>query len=251
MRKINSAPLLPLVVCLMLSGCTREESVNAFDNPAHETQATSETESTSQAISILSDDAITKIESENSYENASVLSSVPIYYKQDFKDLTIKDGNNTIADKGDLIVCLSMIEAYFTDINTINPQNVLSEFDEYIYSSGAVDEGIYSALANICDCKVEKVTYSPSDIMSYIHAMQAVVLVKINHPSIYSDTSTYLLLTGLDNSSSEDACFIIRDPNKDNIEALSSGYNESGEPLYRITDVTETLSDNAQAYVFY
>lgn len=182
--------------------------------------------------------------------SAKQISHVPIYYKEDYGSVKIGQ-NSTIGDKGDLIVCLAMIESYLSDIPSISPETITWEHEEYIYDNGAVDPSLYELIAYTNDYQFTKELFSPGTAMNYLHSDQAVVMVHINHPSIFSPTSAYLILTGIDTTSTDAACFIVRDPNKKNLDNHAVGFTEYQEPLYRISDITAMLSESSDMYVFY
>ncbi len=166
---------------------------------------------------------------------------VPIYYQNDYSDIQFDDG--TIASKGNLVTCLAMLESYYSG-KEITPETFI---DEHSSDCSRGIKGLNSAsITKYVDSyglELIEANFDFSKACEHIKKYQAKVLLKIPHNSIFGKGTSYIILTGI-----SDKGFIVRDPNKNNINIYGKKINEA-EYIYDAYLISIAASNSSKMYI--
>lgn len=166
---------------------------------------------------------------------------MPIYYQCNYKDVAC--GKTNIATEGNLVTCLSMIYSYYNE--PLPPDEFTVEYSSYINDLPTNKGSLIQEVANDCEVNMKELPYSFETMAGNV-IKNNVVLLRIPNPSALSDTSTYIIIKGLNS----DKNFIVRDPVKENIETESIYVINEKEPVYSPTLICEAVGEESQMYVF-
>ena len=171
---------------------------------------------------------------------------VPNMYIQDYQETSLSE-EYTIAEKGSLITCLSMIDSYWNS-ETITPDVFLDKYENYIDSDGTCDiDSISNDFMNTQWVAYEKMEFNPEKMSELISTYDATILLEIPHSSIYGKGKSYLIITGI----SDNGYAAVRDPNKWNVDNLAYEYKSTnGEYLYPLCDILSAAGNEAIMYVY-
>lgn len=168
--------------------------------------------------------------------------TMPMYYQKDFKH--ISRGSLNIAENGNLITCLSMMDSQYS-ADYITPDKFLDKYKDFITDEGAYDKE--SLIRAVAEQNNRILTIEPLDVLKlpvYLETYNLNVLVHINHPSIYGDSSSYIVLTGI----TEDGNLYVRDPIYTNRKNIAKVY-ENGETVYSSFELFLEAGSDATVYV--
>ena len=171
-----------------------------------------------------------------------VFDIMPVYYQQDYSDVMI--GEKSIAEAGNLITILAMICSY-EESTYITPDIIISEYSQCFKDNKTDKENLLQQIANKYNREVMNEPLDVEKIAKYINEYNMYVMIRIPHPSMYGNLSTYLLITDI----TEDGDFVIRDSNYDNIQQYAH-FLDSGEPVYSSFSVCAAAGSTAQMYTF-
>ena len=171
-----------------------------------------------------------------------IFHTVPMYFQQEF--LKVENEAFNVAKQGGLITCLSMLDSFYEcTFNT--PDIFMEKYKEYFREDGTYNaEELISAVARNNYRKMYKFPFTVDNLAEYVGTHRYAVLVHINHPSIYGNSSSYIIVTGI----TMDGQLYVRDPNKDNIK-LYAQTEEGGETIYNSFDLVFSAGSNATIYV--
>lgn len=176
-------------------------------------------------------------------ENVSFFSTLPELYQKDFDNVWFNGG--TVAENGNLLVCLCMLASYYQQ-HWILPSDFIAEYSEYISDDGNID--IYGAsnafLESNAHITIE--TFDFKKASEYLINDSAIILLRIKNPSIYSEYSTYLILTGIG-----DGYISVRDPIYQNLEKHSYNYDDYAGYYYSAYDVLISAGNDTTMYVYH
>lgn len=238
MKKYLSLTLL--VMCLV-TGCSSNKSTSVNNNEICNTE-TPETSTQKENIPTVSsnvgitlDSVGSEIELQEEY-----YTEIPAFYQTDYSDIPF--GTSTIGESGNLLTCLSMIESYVT-YKTVTP-DMFVQIHEDLCANGTnslTEDSIYS-LAKALNKTVTKESFEIENVTSYLLDRNGILLLHIPHNSIYGMSSSYLIITGLNENGVE-----VRDPVRENIDTFAnSNYNK---PTYSIYDLCIAASTDSIIYV--
>lgn len=229
MRKIIFC--ITILTFLFLAGC--REKTKATEE-IYETEAS--LEKTEEKIRGSRIEMIYKEGPEETFE------IMPVYYQQDYYDIVL--GEKTVAEAGNLVTLLAMICSY-EESTYITPDILISEYNQYFKNNKTDKDKLLQQVANKYNREVVNEPLDVEKIAKYINEDNMYVLIRIPHPSMYGNLSTYLLLTGI----TEEGDFIVRDSNYDNIQKYAQ-FLDNGEPVYSSFSVCVAAGQTAQMYTF-
>lgn len=169
---------------------------------------------------------------------------VPMYYQQDYPDVSL--GYSTVSTHGNLVTSLSMVESYLSN-KFINPEAFITEYQkDYIDSNGSILKS--DLLDTMCQKYnasyfIEK--FDLERVIKYLDVDAYLIMLDINHASIYSNTSTYLLLLKNDAAGNIE----VRDPNYNNIVNYAT-IDQDDKSWYSVISLCETAGNSSDIYVF-
>ena len=171
---------------------------------------------------------------------------VPNMFIQDYEDVKISK-KYTVAEKGQLITCLSMIDSFWNG-KTVTPDKFIKEYKSYIKSDGSCDiDAISEEIMKDDSMTYEKMDFDAMIMSEKISKNQAVVLLEICHNSIYGKGKSYMIITGI----AEEGYACVRDPNKWNNDNLASQYKtDMDETLYPLTEVLASAGNDSTMYIY-
>ena len=248
--------IIPLLLSVALTGCQR-----APESPSNVLDENLSADSTETAYNPseepVGDKPYYDGDSFDSYEEAvaangntadtEMLDYIPTYYTDDYIDVSV--GNTTLGEHGELICLLASIDAYTSGNYLMTPEMFIDKYSRYVDQDANISEKIYKEICNegvTCDTQ----TFSPWDAANALYVKKAIILLHINHDSLYGKGSTYLLLTGMQDDESGIACFAVKDSISSRAKDNSLGTGENGDLLYRMSDVAAMASDDSVMYVF-
>lgn len=168
--------------------------------------------------------------------------TVPMYYQQDYGNVCY--GENTIAESGNLITCLSMLDSLYKS-EYITPDVFVEDYSQYICPEGVISpESLINAVAQGNGRKLYKTPLKAKNLPYYVIENRLAVLVHIPHSSIYGQNSSYIIITDID----EEGNIVVRDPNKYNIEQYGE-VKDSGETTYSPFEFMFEAGENAILYI--
>lgn len=143
------------------------------------------------------------------------LGDVPMYFQNDYRDIAF--GDSTVAQQGNLVTCLSMLESYYLNEN-VTPDIFISKHPEDC-SKGikGLNSNSISKYASLYNVELTETNFDFTEALEHIRRYQAKIILKIPHNSIFGTGTSYMLLTGI-----KDGGFIVCDPNKDNIDNFAT-----------------------------
>ena len=109
---------------------------------------------------------------------------IPNMFMQDYADVAISD-ECTVAEKGELITCLAMIDSYWNK-GTVTPEKFIEKFGKYINKNGTCDiDSISKDIMKGEGRLYEKMEFQPKTMSELISKYEATVLLEIPHNSLY------------------------------------------------------------------
>lgn len=200
-----------------------------------------ETEDTTQTpvYSISSDGTIISEPLED-----SLYLNIPTYYQNDYE---YDFGKKTMSSAGNLITCLSMIYSHYSGMK-VTPPIFAEAFKNYIYTDGTINEELFEVMVPQMEAVSCEKTIFDAEKMSHAMADGAIVLVSIEHPSVYCSSPTFLVLIMTDGFGN----IIVRDPVKENAKAFSiESPTKFDETFYEMTPLFNAIGDTGSMYIFY
>lgn len=168
--------------------------------------------------------------------------SLPMYFQQDYKDIPF--GNSTIGSCGNLLVCLSMMESKICN-DYINPVDFMKKYELYLSDKG-INKSVLQKMASNDNRDLRIETFDLKALGEYLRVNRLPVLIRINKPSKYCETSTYIIAIGFD----ETGLIKIRDPNQANISKFAK-ITEDGETWYDPTSICQAIGNDSLMYIFF
>ena len=223
--------LLLLAFMMLLSGCSNEEpntqnEITNYEGVANEITFSSD-------IDGISLDDLKEVE----YE------SFPYFYQEDY---SAKFGDSTIADTGNLVTCLSMVESYYEKVE-VTPDLFIEKHSELC--ENGTESLNSSQISNFIEelglgCVKEEFDLKmASDSLKTLHGC---IIVFIPHNSVYGEGGSYLLITGI----YEDK-FIVHDPVKESMNRNKCVNTETDDIIYNATVLTASASDSSSMWIIY
>jgi len=146
-----------------------------------------------------------------------IYDTVPLYFQEDYPDTMF--GAGTVADSGCSITCLAMVATYMT-----NHEYLPDELAGYF---GAHAENNMNRM--LYGMEQMRLPYQQCENWDYVMAdlrSGKVVILMMDHRSIFTDTQHFVVLTGI----TDDGLILVNDSNRDNYdrwdlkEKLISGF---------------------------
>ena len=172
----------------------------------------------------------------------TIFHTVPMYFQQEFYEIEI--GAFNVAKNGNLITCLSMLDSFY-ECDFVTPDMFIEKYKDYIRENGTYDaDELISAVATENNRKMYKFPFTAENLAEYVGTYRYAVLVHINHPSMYGNSSSYIIVSGI----TMEGQLYVRDPNKDNIKNYAI-VEESGETIYDAFSLVFSAGSDATIYV--
>ena len=225
--------LATILVCstVLLLGC---------GNKTSEEQATNTIEYDESYISEVESYDYSMIYEEGKSTDCLYLGA-PQMFQQDFSDVTV--GSSNIGISGNLITSLCIIESAYT-YEWMTPDVFITKYSSLISGNGVVDiESFGKQLLGDEEFSCE--TFDFAKMCTSVKDSH-VVLVKINHPSIYGSNIHYIVVTGV----TMEGYLNCRESDRNNVESLAIYYEDSGEVLYNIYSLAEAIGSSGTMYIF-
>lgn len=166
---------------------------------------------------------------------------VPIYYQNNYRDVTF--GDTTIAQEGNLVTCLAMLESYYKNKSITPDIFVATHSNDCIKGIDSLNSNSIAKYANYYGSELEAVEFDFKTACEHIKRYQAKIILKIPHNSVLGNGTSYILLTGISENG-----IIVRDPNKDNIESYGIR-EENGEYSYEPYLLSIAASRSSVMYI--
>lgn len=230
--------ILFAVLTLSITGCGTNNS-NAVPSSSETSECnTSITVQETEEMSFPSGEEMSHMKIERSTGPGRELLSVPVYYQQDFSHVPYK--SKSIAEYGALITCLSMLDSYFNaEFHT--PDIYINDYE---VDNNKTSDELIQDFANKNYCNVIEEDFNAETVSGYL-LEKRIVLLRITHPSIFGNDSSYMLLTGV----TDDARICVRDPNQLSINNYAE-FTPNNEPTYDATVLCEQASASSKIYTF-
>ena len=231
--------ILLITICLSVAGCSSRNTSNST-NDSEIIESDVKADNVPNVISnagITLDNRDTEVELQENY-----YPEIPAFYQSDYPNIPF--GNSTIQKGGNLLTCLSMIESYIT-YKTITP-DLFIEVHDKLCSAGSdtlTEDSIYD-FAESLNKNVTKEKFEIENISSYLLKQHAILLLHIPHNSMYGMSSSYLIITGMNENGVE-----VRDPVRTNVDSF--GHSNYDNPTYSIYDLCTAASTDSFVYIIY
>lgn len=170
--------------------------------------------------------------------------TVPTMYIQDYPDVEIPMEGKTIAENGELIVSLCIIESYLTN-TYIEPIDFIKKYGEYIKTSGDVDIDAVAEKMNPEGVYRKQENYDIDFVTQEIEK-GSIFLVEIPHQNEFGGSTTFFILNGF---TSENYASV-RMPNKNNVVKYGVAISTFGDTLFYTADVLTAMGTTATVYEF-
>ncbi len=162
---------------------------------------------------------------------------IPIYYQQDYKDVSLKPGTNkTVSSSGCGFTSCAMIVSYLLD-KKITPREFVGDWSRkyYVYNQG-MSYGLPSATAKHYGLGEVESTTSTSRMVEALRNNQPVM--SSQKAGLFTSGGHLIVLRGI----TSDGKILVNDPNKSN--AVGKKYNS------RKFTVTEIQASNKRYFIF-
>ena len=174
-------------------------------------------------------------------EASNTFLTMPIFYQQDYPDTYL--GSTSLAAGGNLITCLAMIDSYLSN-EIITPDVLPQKYPAFIHDNGSIDKlQILQIMTYNNNSTYERKNFDYGEILEDLCVNKYIVLLRIPHPSMYCDTSTYMILLNANNN-----MFEVRDPNINNIESFAT-FDTNNSPWYSAISICASSGSQSEIYV--
>ena len=231
--------ILLLTICIPVTGCSSRKVSNS-----NKSSEITEPDTTADCIpTVISNTGITLDNSNTAIElQENYYPEIPAFYQSDYKDIPF--GNSTIQKDGNLLTCLSMIESYIT-YKTVTPDLFVKVHDKLCTSgSNTLNEDSIYTFAETLNKNITKERFEIENISTYLLKQNAIVLLHIPHNSMYGMSSSYLIITGMNENGVE-----VRDPVRTNVDSF--GHSNYDNPTYSIYNLCIAASTDSFVYIIY
>ncbi len=233
MKKLKLITIVATLLCITVTGCRNSANTDGVVYSALST----ETNNTGNVTFNTDDSNVTFSDADT-----KKIEDFPYYYKEDYHN---EFGDSSIDINGNLVVCLSMIESRYKEIEIppdmflINHQELCKNGSESLNSAQIA--GFIQSIGLGC---VED-TFKLKTASDSIKTLHGCILVYIPHNSIYGKGGSYLLITGIEgqNFIVHDASKVSQDKNK--LEA------SDGDIIYDSTELTAVASKSSKMWIIY
>lgn len=246
-----------LIFCALFSACNNQNKTTQEDTEVNYGTINTETQADEPETHLISsttgvirpgeeieEKGINTGHNSISYDIGSgIFMDFPLYYQQDYAD--VEFGHSTVAKQGNLLTCLSMIDTYLSN-TFINPKEFIGKYKNHIQADGSISKtDIMNEMANNAHSSYTTRKFDLDEVIKSLDIDRSIILLEINHPSIYCDTSTYMILLSNDTKGNLE----VRDPNLFNIEKFNKS-KESSQVLYSVTNLCVAAGNSSDMYVF-
>lgn len=174
-------------------------------------------------------------------EKSNTFLTMPIFYQQDYPDIYL--GSTSLAAGGNLITCLAMIDSYLSN-EIVTPDLLSQKYPAFIHDDGCIDKlNLLQIMTYNYHSSYEQKNFDYKEILEDLCVNKYIILLRIPHPSMYCDTSTYIILLNANNN-----MFEIRDPNINNIESFAT-FDANNSPWYSAISVCASAGSQSKVYV--
>lgn len=174
--------------------------------------------------------------------------AVPEMYMQDYPDVAFPNGK-TVDTSGNLVMCLCMLKSYYSQ-SLVEPPEFIADHGDY-FTDGAPKniEELNLLLSESIGpyANIDMTNFDYEELAKRIYEDGAVALIRINNPSIYGESMTYLIVTGV----SAEGYLEVRDPNKENMSSVLVYSKWGNFPCYPAAEVIYAAGQDAEMYFFY
>lgn len=233
MEKAKLIIIIAVSLCITATGCGNSATT---DDIVHSVLST-ETNKTGYVTFDTDDSTVTFSDA-----NTKKIEDFPYYYKEDYHN---DFGDSSIDINGNLVVCLSMIESRYKEIE-IPPDIFLTNHPELCKdgseSLNSVQiAGFIQSIGLGCVEDIFKLK-TASDSIKTLHGC---ILVYIPHNSVYGKGGSYLLITGIEGQN-----FIVHDASRASQEKNKLEISD-GNIIYDATELTAVASKSSKMWIIY
>lgn len=166
----------------------------------------------------------------------------PIYYQEEYENITYL--GDKLSHNGNFVTSMAMIYSTFST-DKLTPDMLLNKYSNLFNDMPTTKKEIMKQIATDTNIEVKEMPFDLKTAgLNVIN--DNLVLIHIPNPSMYSETSTYLLITGI----SDDQNMIIRDPLKSKVARNEINRSFQNESIYSTSSICEAIGNKGKMYIF-